>query len=168
MPWQRPHRFWRHAFHDERDVQWAFPETAMNRIETAIVAAEGTHRGQIGVAIEAALPLVRVLRKHTPRERALEVFGSLRVWDTDENNGVLIYLLLADRDVEIVADRGIHRSVGPDAWEAICRRMEEAFRAGHYLEGVEKGIGEIAVLLAQHFPGDGRDADELGNRAVVL
>jgi len=168
MPWQRPNRFWRHAFSDEKDVSRAFPDDGMKRIEQAILAGEATHRGQVGVAIEAALPLARVLRKVTPRERALEVFGSLRVWDTEENNGVLVYLLLADRDVEIVADRAIHRKVGEGAWEVICKRMEQAFRARRYVDGVEDGIREISALLAEHFPGGSGDVDEIPNRPVVL
>ena len=168
MPWQRPNRFWRHVFSDEKDVRNAFPAEGMARIEQAIVAGEARHRGQVCVAIEAALPLIRVLRKLAPRDRAIEVFGSLRAWDTEENNGVLIYLLLADKDVEIVADRAIHRLVGPAAWEVICGRMEQAFRAGRYVEGVEDGIREICALLAEHFPGDGRDVDEIANRPVVL
>lgn len=168
MGWQRPHRFWRHAFTDERHVARVFSTDAMKRIESAIEAGESTHRGQVGVAIEAALPLQRVLRKVSPRERAIEVFGSLRIWDTEENNGVLLYLLLADRDVEIVADRAIHRRVGEAAWEAICQRMESAFREGRYLDGVEAGIREISALLAEHFPGDGSDPNEVPDRAVVL
>ena len=168
MSWQRPNRFWRHAFCDEKDVRRAFPDEGMARIEQAIVAGEATHRGQVGVVIEAALPLVRVLRKHPPRERAIEVFGSLRLWDTEENNGVLVYLLLADKDVEIVADRAIHRLVGAEGWEAICRRMEKAFAAGRYVDGVEDGIREICALLAEHFPGDGGDVNEIPNRPVVL
>jgi len=90
------------------------------------------------------------------------------VWDTEENNGVLLYLLLADRDVEIVADRAIHRRVGEAAWEAICQRMESAFREERFLEGIEAGIREISALLAEHFPGDARDADEIPNRPAVL
>ena len=168
MPWQRRFRLWRHAITDDRDVRRAFPADAMDRIERAIVAGEATHRGQVAVAIEAALPLTRVLRKLSPRERAIEVFGLLRVWDTEENSGVLVYLLLADRDVEIVADRAIHRHVGADAWEAICKRIESAFHDHRYVEGIENGIREISELLAEHFPGGGADADEVGNRAVVL
>ena len=168
MTWQRPHRFWRHAFTDEKHVGQAFSTDAMKRIEKAIEDGEALHRGQVGVAIEAALPLQRVLRKVTPRERALEVFGSLRIWDTEENNGVLLYLLLADRDVEIVADRAIHRLVGEQGWEAICQRMEAAFRDGRYVDGVETGIREISTLLAQHFPGDSRDVDELPNKPAIL
>lgn len=168
MPWQRPNRFWRHAFSDEKDMRRAFPDAGMKRIEQAIAAGEAMHRGQVSVAIEAALPLSRVLRRLSPRERALEVFGSLRVWDTEHNNGVLLYLLLADRDVEIVADRAIHRLVGPGAWEAICKRMERSFRERRYVDGVVDGIREVSALLAEHFPGDGGDADEIPNRPVVL
>ena len=168
MTWQRPHRFWRHAFTDEKNVARVLPAEAMARIEAAIEAGEATHRGQVGVAIEAALPLNRVIRKVSPRERAIEVFGLMRVWDTEENNGVLLYLLLADRDVEIVADRAIHRRVGEAAWEAICQRMESAFREERFLEGIEAGIREISALLAEHFPGDARDADEIPNRPAVL
>jgi hypothetical protein len=168
MPWQRPNRFWRHVFTDEADARRAFPGEAMDRIERAIEAGEAMHRGQVCVAIESALPLVRVVRKLPPRERALEVFGLLRVWDTEENNGVLIYLLLADRDVEIVADRAIHGRVGEAAWEAICRRMEQAFHEGRFVEGVEDGVREISALLAEHFPGAAGDRDELPNRPVVL
>jgi uncharacterized membrane protein len=168
MGWERPHRFWRHAFTDEKHVARAFSGDAMDRIEKAIESGEATHRGQVGVAIEAALPLQRVIRKVSPRERAIEVFGQLRIWDTEENNGVLLYLLLADHDVEIVADRGIHRKVGEQGWEAICQRMEAAFRDGRFVDGVEAGIREISSLLAEHFPGDARDADEIPNKPILL
>jgi uncharacterized membrane protein len=126
------------------------------------------HRGQLCFAVEGALPPLRVLRKLTPRERALEVFGLLRVWDTEENAGVLIYLLLADRDVEIVADRGIDREVPAGAWQAICARMEAAFRDARLVEGVVVGIEEIAALLAAHFPRVGAVANELPDKPVVL
>ena len=168
MPWQRPYRFWRHVFTDEGSARRRFTETTLDRLQQAILAGEATHRGQVCVAIEPALPLWRVLRRLSPRDRAIEVFGLLRVWDTEENNGVLIYLLLADRDVEIVADRAIHSRVGADAWEAICRRMEAAFRGGQHVEALDMGIREITALLTRHFPGDGRDANELPDRPVVL
>ena len=119
-------------------------------------------------AVEGSLPPLRVLRKLTPRERALEVFGLLRVWDTEENGGVLVYLLLADRDVEIVADRGIDRVVDDAAWQAICARMEAAFREGATPKASSGGIGEISALLAQHFPRAGAGANELSDRPVVL
>jgi uncharacterized membrane protein len=168
MPWQRPGRFWRHLFTDEADARRRFPGDAMDRIERAIVDGEATHRGQLCVVIESALPLARVLRKLAPRERALEVFAQMRVWDTEENNGVLIYLLLADHDVEIVADRGIHAKVGDAAWEVVCKRMEQAFRDGRFAEGLETGVREVSQLIAAHIPGGGEDRDELPNRPVVL
>jgi uncharacterized membrane protein len=170
MPWRAPYRFWRHAFCDEADVRRAFPPEGMARIEAAIRGGEATHSGQVCVAVEHSLPLHRVVRRPAlaPRTRALEVFGQLRVWDTEHNNGVLIYVLLADRDVEIVADRGIDRAVGHDAWEAICRRMEAHFREGRHVDAVEAGVREVSELLAKHFPGDGADRNELPDRPVVL
>jgi len=141
----------------------------MRRIEAAIAAGETRHRGQVRLVVEPALPLARVLAKLPPRERALEIFGLMRIWDTEENAGVLVYLLLADRDVEIVADRGIDRRVGTGAWEAVCRTMEAAFRAGRHAEGVESGIAELNALLERHFPrGDATGSNELSDRPVIL
>ncbi|HEX4882704.1 MAG TPA: TPM domain-containing protein [Casimicrobiaceae bacterium] len=168
MPWRAPNRFWRHAFTDDADVRRAFPADGMARIERAIREGEATHRGQVCVAVEPALPLSRVIGKHAPRERAIEVFGQMRVWDTEENNGVLVYVLLADRDVEIVADRGIDRKVGRAAWEAICQRMEKLFREDRHADALEAGVREVSALLAEHFPGGGEDANELPDRPVVL
>ncbi len=149
-------------------VKRAFPPAALAQIEQAIAAGERLHRGQVCFAVEGALPPLRVLRRLKPRERALEVFGLLRVWDTEENAGVLIYLLLADHDVEIVADRGIDRRVDAQAWEAICRRMESAFRESRYADGVVAAIAEISAVLARHFPRAGGGANELADRPVVL
>jgi hypothetical protein len=165
----RRFRFFHHLATDRGSVRRAFPNASLARIEAAIAEGERHHRGQLRFAVEPALPLARVLRGVSPRERALEVFGELRIWDTEENCGVLVYLLLADRDVEIVADRGIHSHVGAAAWEAVCRRMEAAFRAGRYTEGVEDGIAAINALLARHYPREGgAGGDELSNRPVVL
>ena len=129
MPYRRSFRLLRHMTTDLRSVNRSFPAAVLAPIEQAITAGERVHRGQVCFAVEGSLPPLRVLRKLTPRERALEVFGLLRVWDTEENAGVLIYLLLADRDVEIVADRGIDRRVDTAAWQAICTRMETLFPA---------------------------------------
>jgi uncharacterized membrane protein len=121
------------------------------------------------VAIEASLPLARVLSKLSPRERALEVFGLARVWDTEDNCGVLIYVLLADRDVEIVADRGVHARVGDGAWNAICRDMEGAFAERRFGEGLASGVAQVNALLEAHFPGDGRPGpNELANKPLLL
>jgi uncharacterized membrane protein len=162
-------RIFRHLATDRMAVRRAFPKASLARIEAAIAEGERRHRGQVRFAVEAALPLERILRHVTPRERALEVFAQLRIWDTADNCGVLVYLLLADRDVEIVADRGIHSQVGTAAWTAICRNMEAAFRAARYGEGVDAGTAEISALLALHYPREGRDPDnELSNRPVIL
>jgi len=162
------YRFWRHVATDHIAVRRAFPRAALARIEGAIATGERTHRGQVCVAIEASLPPARVLKRLTPRERALEVFGLLRVWDTEENCGVLVYLLLADRDVEIVADRGIHRIVGDAVWQTICARMEQAFAAANYADGVIAGVDEISKLLATHFPQEGAGSNELSDQPVIL
>jgi uncharacterized membrane protein len=160
-------RWWRHAITDQADAKGAFPSGALDRIEQAIAAAEGRHDGQIVLAIEPALPVARVFADVSPRDRALEVFGLLRVWDTEHNNGVLVYLLLADRDVEIVADRGIHRLVGDAAWHEVCTTMEAAYREGRFEEGTLAGIAAISALLARSFP-KGEGGNELPNRPVVI
>lgn len=164
----RSHRLLRHAVVDHLAVRRAFPAPALTRIEQAIVAGERTHRGQVCFAVEAALPPLRVLRGLTPRERALEVFGLLRVWDTEENAGVLIYVLLADRDVEIVADRGIDRRVDAGAWRDICARMEAEFANRRFADGAVHGIEDVSALLAAHFPHTANMLNELPDKPVVL
>jgi len=169
MPWQRPYRSFRHLATDDRSARRAFDKAALARIEQQIADGEQRHRGQVRFAVEPALPLGRVWRRVSPRERAVEVFGLLRVWDTEDNCGVLVYLLLADRDVEIVADRGIHARVGTAAWEAVCRKMEAAFREGRFAVGAETGIADINALLVRHFPRDGMGGrNELPDTPVVL
>ena len=168
MPYRRPNRLLRHVVTDHLSVRRAFPAAALTQIEQAISQGERTHRGQVCFAVEGALPPLRVLRKLSPRERALEVFGLLRVWDTEENAGVLIYLLLADRDVEIVADRGIDRRVDAAQWQAICTRMETSFAKSRYGDGVVAGVAEISALLAEHFPRIGLSDNEIPDRPVVL
>jgi uncharacterized membrane protein len=161
-----------HLLTDHRAVARLFPRDALLRLETATRHGEQVHAGQVRLAIEASLPLSAVRRNLTPRARAIEVFGLLRVWDTPENCGVLVYLLLADRAVEIVADRGIAARVPPDAWRTICRKMEDEFRRGRFVEGAQQGIVEIGALLATHFPrrtGSARNAgDELPDAPAIL
>ena len=150
---------------------WAhrvFPQAALKRIESEIRRSETAHRGELRVAIEAGIDLVPLLRGITPRQRALDAFSRLRVWDTEENSGVLIYLQLVDRDIEIVADRGINAKVEAERWDAICRRMERAFGERRFEEGVLEGIGDITALLAKHFPARRENPDELPDRPVVL
>ena len=146
-----------------------FSAAVMHRIEDAVKQSERRHRGELRVAVEAALHPAALLRGQSPRARAEEVFAQLGVWDTAENSGVLLYINWADRDIEIVADRGIASRVTQEQWEAICRVIEQAFRAGRFEGGVIEGIADITVLLEQHFPaGDGSNPDELANRPRVL
>lgn len=146
-----------------------FPRLALDNIERTIAEAEQTHAGQIRFAVEAALDIKPLFAGQTARERAIEVFSKLRIWDTEHNNGVLIYLLLADRDVEIVADRGIHIKLGPAVWEAVCREMETAFRQGNFEQGVIAGIRSVGAHLAKHYPQIGPNKiNELPDRPVLI
>jgi uncharacterized membrane protein len=165
---RKPLGIGRHLITDHRSVRRAFPASTLTRIEQAIAAGESKHTGQVRFAVEGGLPMANVLRHQSPRERALDVFSNIRVWDTEENCGVLVYLLLADKSVEIVADRGIDRRVGDDAWQAICRTMEAAFREGRFEEGAVTGIAAISELLTMHFPRDAAGRNELPDRAIVL
>ncbi len=146
----------------------AFPGQTQLAIEHAIKASETTHAGEIRFVLEGALDGTPLFKGQTARERAIEVFSYLRVWDTEHNNGVLIYLLFADRDVEIVADRGIHSKVGSREWESICRTMETAFRQANYEGGVVTGIQGVTQHLMKHFPASGAGRNELSNKPVVL
>lgn len=161
-------RIVRHLFAGPASVRRVLSATSLARIEQTIVASERMHRGQIRFAVEAGLDFAAVSAGLTARERAIDMFSRLRVWDTAHNNGVLVYLLLADRDVEIVADRGIHAHCGDAVWEAICRDMEQQFRAGRFEAGVVAGIEALGARLALHFPGDGDTANELPDAPVVI
>ena len=163
-----PRRLWDHLVTEQWSARRAFPQSTLNRIQDAIAAGERKHAGQVRFVVEPDLHLLAVMRGALPRERALEVFGRLRVWDTEENSGVLVYLLLADHAVEIVADRGIHRRVGDAPWQAICRKMETAFRERRFEEGALGGVEAINALLAQHFPRTAAGPNELPDRPLVL
>ncbi len=149
-------------------VRRYFSRAVMARIEHAISESEALHNGEIRFAVESVLDLSPLLHGQDARQRAMEVFSQLRVWDTEHNSGVLIYLLLADRDVEIVADRGIHAKVGNAEWERICRQMEAAFHAGRFEEGVLAGMREVTALLVRHFPVKTDNPNELSDQPVVL
>ena len=149
-------------------VNRAFPRQTLIAIEQAIKASETAHVGEIRFAVEGALDGTPLFKGQSARERAIEVFSLLRVWDTERNNGVLIYLLLADRDVEIVADRGIHAKVGSQEWEKICRTMETAFKQANYAAGVLSGIQAVTQHLVQHFPAVSDGQNELLDKPVML
>ncbi|HEV3240505.1 MAG TPA: TPM domain-containing protein [Casimicrobiaceae bacterium] len=164
----KPLRLGRHFITDHLSARRKFSAQALKRIEDAIAAGERHHAGQVRFVVEASLPLAQVMRGLTPRERALELFGRFGVWDTEHNSGVLVYVLLADKGVEIVADRGISRKISPESWQVICRAMEAAFRDGRFEDGAIAGIEAISELLAAHFPQRGEGSNELPNEPVVL
>jgi len=145
-----------------------FPATVLAAIERAIKAGETTHAGQVRFVVEGALDGAPLFRDQSARQRAIDIFSQLRIWDTAHNNGVLIYLLLADRQVEIVADRGIDARVGSAGWENICRAMEAEFRAAHFERGVIEGIGAVSQQLAKYFPVHGARRNELPDAPVVM
>ncbi len=161
-------RWLKHMFMPPWAWRRAFPQATLDAIEAAIGASETAHGGEVRFAIENSLPGILAWRGMSGRERAIEMFSNLRVWDTEHNSGVLIYLLLADHDIEIVADRGIAAQVAPAAWEAVAQTMEAAFRQGEFERGALEGIQQISVLLAAHFPPSGHNPDELANRPVIL
>src|SRR5581483_4773673 len=150
----------RHLFAGHWLVRRAFPQATLDRIEAAVRDSEKRHRGEIRFAVEAALDFIAVVRGLTARRRALDVFSQLRVWDTEENTGVLIYVQLVDRRIEIVADRGIAKLIPQAEWDAVCQRMEQAFRERRFEAGAASGIADVTALLARHFPPGERNADE--------
>jgi uncharacterized membrane protein len=161
-------RVLKHLVMTHWQVSQAFPRHTLGAIEQAIKASELAHVGEIRFVVEGALDNAPLFKGQSARERALDVFSLLRIWDTPHNNGLLIYLLLADRDVEIVADRGIHSKVGSSEWEAICARMEAAFKQSDYQGGVISGIQAVTQHLIRHYPASGARLNELPDQPVML
>ncbi len=161
-------RIAKHLLQTQQRLNRAFPPQTLIAIEKAIKASEAAHVGEIRFVVEGALDGMPLFKGQSARERAIDVFSQLRVWDTEHNNGVLIYLLLADRDVEIVADRWINAKVRPEEWEKICRTMEISFKQENYEGGVVSGIEAVTTHLAKHFPATGADRNDLPNNPVVL
>jgi uncharacterized membrane protein len=162
-------RIARHVFATTWSARRAFTDEALGRIEAAVHAGEGLHDGEVRFAIETELGWPALLAGESARERALEVFAFLRTWDTERNNGVLIYVLFADRDVEIVADRGFNDRVTHEEWQRICDLIRGHFARGEFEAGSLDGIAAVSELMAAHFPAvPGRRRDELPDRPVFL
>jgi len=159
-------RLIRHAAASHWRTRMTFPSATLDAIEQAIARVELLHDGEIRFAIETALAPLHILNDVAARARALEVFAHLRVWDTEQNNGVLIYVLLADRNVEIVADRGFQGRVSPADWESVCRLMEDHFRAGRFELGSIAGVEAIGNLLTRHFPPRGTSPGEASHNQL--
>ncbi|HCY64251.1 MAG TPA: hypothetical protein DHV59_15800 [Oxalobacteraceae bacterium] len=162
-------RLIRHLLTTRRQINRHFSQRSLNAIQSAIQAAEASHLGEICFAVEAALAPIQVFGGVTPHQRAIEVFGELRVWDTDHNSGVLIYVLLADKAVEVIADRGIHRKTCHDSvWRDIVDAMQEAFASGRFESGALQGIAAVSAQLTRHFPASGANANELPDHVHLL
>ena len=161
-------RWLKHLFSGPWRLRLLFPKRSLDAIEAAIADSERAHMGEIRFAVESALDLGDLFRGVTARQRAIEVFSQARVWDTEHNSGVLIYLLLADRRVEIIADRGIHAKVGDAVWSVICQDMEAHFRSGDFERGVINGISAVNVILSQHFPITGANSNEMPNQPILV
>jgi uncharacterized membrane protein len=145
-------RIFRHLLMTHWQVNWAFPPAVKDAVAQAISASRNAHVGQVYFAVEGALHVRALFKGQTAQQRALEVFSHLRVWDTEHNNGLLIYLLLADRAVEIVVDRGLYSRVDPAEWSRICHQMQDCFKQKNYQAGVIGGIQAVTQQLIQHFP----------------
>jgi len=172
------YRFFRHLVSNPWQVSSHFSAEALRNIEKAIAESEKKHSGEVRFVVEAGLHPYEIMFKKTPRKRAIELFGRLNIWDTEYNNGVLIYLLLADRDVEIVADRGINQHIGHVGWTVICHEMEMMFRRGEFEAGVLLGVAKIGVTLEKHFPRANtkvtksktvkKKSNEISNKPLIL
>ena len=160
-------RLVRHLVLPDWWVLRVFPRSSLRAIEAAITESELRHQGELRFVAEAGLPLSSLLRNQSSRARAIEVFSRLGVWDTENNSGVLIYVLLSDHRVEIVADRGINAKVGDAFWNSVCRRMETAFRAGSFERGVLDALNEISRVMIENFPAAHDNPDELPNAPVI-
>ena len=163
-------RFFRHRLWDEDDARRVLPADALARLQQRVAASEGRHSGEIRICVEPGLPLSYLWRAASARERAVTMFAKLRVWDTEYNNGVLIYLLLADHRIEIVADRGLAGLVSDEQWRGVCQLIEERMRAGAAEAGVLAGVEAMSAMLVEHFPRDEgvHDANELPDLPYIL
>jgi uncharacterized membrane protein len=165
MDWKR---FWRHVAMTPSAARRAFPDATMQAIARAIAEGERRHRGEACLVVEAELTTGQLWRGLSARDRAREVFAMQGIWNTEENNGVLIYVLLAEHRVEIVADRGIDARVQPGEWQAIVDAMDAHFHAGRFEEGALAGVRGVAQLLERHFPDTGEGRNQIPDRPIMM
>ena len=161
-------RMFRHLLASRGATRRRFPKAVLDSVEVSITSAESRCSGEIRFVVETALEIADLKAGLTPRERAVQIFSDLHVWDTELRNGVLIYVLMADRDVEILADRGAAAVIPPADWESVCHLMEQDFRAGRFAEGAIAGVEAVGGLLERHFPRSGADRNELPNQPALL
>jgi uncharacterized membrane protein len=168
MMLQRMPRLFKHLLVLPTVVSRYFPAASMQRIAAAIASNEIMHAGEICFVVESNLSIFDILRKKTAKQRAVEVFSQYQVWDTENNNGVLIYCLLAEHDFEILADRGIHQHIGAQGWESISHEMETYFKQGNFEAGVVFGVHQIGALIARHYPAQREEINELSNAPIII
>ena len=161
-------RFWRHVTMSPLQARKAFPSATLDAIQRAVAESEARHRGEVCFVVEAELTTGQLWHEVDSRRRAREVFALQGIWNTEENNGVLIYLLLADRKVEIVADRGVSARVPQSDWDALCAAMQQEFAAGRFEQGAVRGVQAASALLEKHFPADGTARNELPDRPIMI
>lgn len=161
-------RLFKHLRTTTRTGKRAFPESSLKAIEDAIAAGERLHRAEVRVIVEPSLDLQEVLAGVSPRDRARELFAQYGVWDTEENCGVLVYINLADHQVEIVADRGVGRIVATSDWQAVCRTMTKGFARGDYHNSTLAALSQLNALLQEHYPDDGSVRNQLADHPVML
>ncbi len=161
-------RLLKHLLHIPLTTRRAFPAVVQESIRAAIHEGEQTHHGEIRFVVEGDWPLADIWSGKTVRERAVEIFGLTRVWDTADNTGILVYVLLCEHKVEILADRGLKGVIGPQVWHALCDAMTRAYRAGHFEQGSVDLIRQVHVLLAEHFPSAGGNPNELPDLPIIL
>lgn len=161
-------RLFRHLSHTRALARAQFPPATLQAIQACIGAGEAEHRAEVRLVIEAALPLSAVLRNESSRARAHELFSHYRIWDTEENSGLLIYLNLADHRVEIVTDRAVGRALKRADWESVCSTMTRSFARGIYHDGALEGLAQLNRLLALHFPQTSQQKNEISNRPLML
>lgn len=166
MDWSRA---WRHFATTQRESQKLFSPEIMERLQAVIAEGEATHRGEVRLIIESSLPFRKIRRGMTTRQRALDLFGTFRVWDTEENNGVLLYINIADHKLEVIADRAAARGIGDPHWQSVCSLAQQAFKAGDFERGVAEALTAIHRALATVFPADARSAEnELPDAPVMM
>jgi uncharacterized membrane protein len=167
--WQKLKRILKHRWMDESDTHRAVPPDLLDRLTRRVAASEQRHSGEVRICVEAGLPMSYLWRGAVARERAVMMFGKLRVWDTEHNNGVLIYLLLADHAIELVADRGLNHHVTGPQWRLMVQHLGAAIKDGRYEDGLTQALEEVSAVLVRHFPLAAGEAnpDELPNAPVV-
>lgn len=161
-------RMQRHLLTTASAGKRAFPQATVKAIEAAIAAGETLHRAEVCLIVEAALPLQAIMHGVTARERASALFTQHRIWDTEENCGVLIYVNLADHKVEIVTDRAVGRLILASDWQAICHAMAQGFARGTFHDSTLAALTRINALLQQHFPANGTRSNQIVNKPIIL